>query len=382
MMNDNINEKLTNILTEATILLGDNSEVVVFNSLMEDDIAKLNTIILVSESRKAILTVLITLLFYKILHPNQDIRNHKVELLNGFSGRTFDTKHITPFMKLHRFPAMAETGWLTRTLEQSSPYTLNYTGRITPKKAKTAFLELLHSIEGNTLSSKDCLLYIFQKLIIHRNGRQINLIVNPLKEKNISISHIIELLEQHFVGCSEVGRARLPVLALYSVYECIIGQLNRYSGKYLQKLESHTSADARSGGVGDIDVLNEKDDEPFESVEVKYGKPITAQMIMDAYEKFKIYPVNRYYLLSTEISSQDEKAKIDSVVKTIASEHGCQVIVNGVIHTLKYYLRLIQNTNDFIDKYTYYVETDAVIKVEHKNVWNQLVIEKMNDFII
>ncbi len=69
MMNNSINAKLTNILTEATILLGDNSEVVVFNSLMEDDIAKLNTIILGSESRKAILTVLITLLFYKILHP-------------------------------------------------------------------------------------------------------------------------------------------------------------------------------------------------------------------------------------------------------------------------------------------------------------------------
>ena len=73
-MNDSINEKLTNILTEATILLGDNSEVVVFNSLIEDDIAKLNTIILVSESRKAILTVLMSVGFRILTIKNGALR--------------------------------------------------------------------------------------------------------------------------------------------------------------------------------------------------------------------------------------------------------------------------------------------------------------------
>ena len=55
---------------------------------------------------------------YKALNPAQDIRNHQASIEGGYSGRTFDSKYITPFMKLHKFPSMAESGWLTRALEQ------------------------------------------------------------------------------------------------------------------------------------------------------------------------------------------------------------------------------------------------------------------------
>ena len=44
-------------------------------------------------------------------------------------------------MKAVSFPAMAESGWLTRSLEQAHPYTLDYPGKITPKIVKEAFLE-------------------------------------------------------------------------------------------------------------------------------------------------------------------------------------------------------------------------------------------------
>ena len=49
----------------------------------------------------------------KIHDPNQDIRNHKVELKNGFSGRTYDTKFITPILKKNQLPSMAESAYLT-----------------------------------------------------------------------------------------------------------------------------------------------------------------------------------------------------------------------------------------------------------------------------
>ena len=40
----------------------------------------------------------------------------------GYSGRSFDTKYITPFLKQKRFlGAMKESGWLTRSLEQNIP---------------------------------------------------------------------------------------------------------------------------------------------------------------------------------------------------------------------------------------------------------------------
>jgi DNA (cytosine-5)-methyltransferase 1 len=74
----------------------------------------LNIVLKYSEQAKAVLTVLITSIVYKAIHPNQDIRNHQASIEGGYSGRTFDSKYITPFMKLHKFPSMAESGWLTK----------------------------------------------------------------------------------------------------------------------------------------------------------------------------------------------------------------------------------------------------------------------------
>ena len=48
-----------------------------------------------AESQKAVLTVLVTSLVKKIEMPSQDIRYHKVELPNGYSGRSFDTEYVT-----------------------------------------------------------------------------------------------------------------------------------------------------------------------------------------------------------------------------------------------------------------------------------------------
>lgn len=71
---------------------------------------------------KGVYTVLITLALYKYLNPNQDIRQHKIELPNGFSGRSFDFNYVTPTLKELGLPSMAESGWLTRSLEQAYHY--------------------------------------------------------------------------------------------------------------------------------------------------------------------------------------------------------------------------------------------------------------------
>lgn len=92
------------------------------NSGLDSEHSKaLDTIISESENNKGVYTVLITSVVYKILHPEQDVRKHQSSIPGGYSGRTFDTKHITPFLKRCGFPAMAESGWLTRfSLTESS----------------------------------------------------------------------------------------------------------------------------------------------------------------------------------------------------------------------------------------------------------------------
>ena len=83
--------------------------------LEQDELDCIKTIVENAYTQKGVWTVLITLLFYKTLNPKQDIRQHKSELKNGFSGRTFDTKIVTPTLRKLKLPAMAESGWLTRS---------------------------------------------------------------------------------------------------------------------------------------------------------------------------------------------------------------------------------------------------------------------------
>jgi DNA (cytosine-5)-methyltransferase 1 len=329
---------------------------------------KLNEILDRSEKSKGVLAVLITSLVYKIFYPSQDIRNHQGSIENGYSGRTFDNKHITPFLKSARFPAMAESGWLTRSLEQKVPYTLDYPGAITPSSVKRPFLELIDSIQ-NGGNSQEMLTYLLQGLIIQRNKHSIDL----AKPVNLTISKIIILLEKHFNSrYTAEGASRLPVLALYAAYQCLIHEAKRFENKKLQPIESHTSADTRSGRIGDIEIIDETG-KPFEAVEVKHGIQISLQLVQDAFNKFSTTQVKRFYLLSTADISDKERILIEHEIEKIKNIHGCHVIANGLIKTLKYYLRLLNDTSDFIGYYVLLLEEDKALKFEHKQRWNEIV---------
>ena len=339
--------------------------------LSEEERAFLTVVLQYSESAKGVLTVFITSIVYKILHPEQDIRNHQDGIPNGYSGRTFDTKHITPFLKQCKFPAMAESGWLTRSLEQKVPYDKNYTGAINPASLKISFLSLLENIQNDA----DCsayLSFILQGLIIKRNQHTIDL----AKPTTLSINTILGVLDTHFHSSYKAeGASRLPVLAFYAIYGCLINEAKRFDKKQLLPIESHTSADSRSGRIGDIEIIDENK-RAFEAVEVKHGIAISLQLVLDAYAKFQTTPVNRYYILSTAPQPEKEEwDKIQAEIQRIKNVHGCQLIVNGIMPSLKYYLRLLDNTFEFIDKYVNLLENDTALKFEHKERWNRIISE-------
>lgn len=331
----------------------------------------LNTILRYSEQAKGILTVCITSIVFKALHPLQDIRNHQNGIPGGYSGRTFDTRFITPFLKSCRFPAMAESGWLTRSLEQKVPYDKNYTGAIRPEELKTAFIEILDRIESGA-NCESFLQYLFQGLILQRNKQSVEL----AKPTNLSINSILDILHAHFNSkYNSEGASRLPVLAIYAIYQCLMKEAKRFENKKLLPIENHTSADTRSGRIGDIEIIDEND-RSFEAVEVKHGITITLQLVQDAYAKFQTTPVNRYYILST--ASYPQKEELDKIlieVQRVKNIHGCQLIVNGIMPSLKYYLRLLDNTYEFVENYVKLIETDTSLKFEHKEKWNRLISE-------
>jgi len=348
------------------------------SGLPDEYVQDLRVVVENAETQKAVLGVILTSLVYKIYDPNQDIRKHQEGMKGGYSGRTFDTKYVTPFLK-RKFPhfAMAESAWLTRSLEQPRPFNLNFPGKIRNKVLKTAFLKTLDRVQTDSNFAPKMLVTLMG-LMVEIAAKDDAVFAKLQVAKGVTIAKIIEAISQHIrhdYGRGIVGTARLPVLAIYSVYNLLMPDVRRYSGKILVPLESHTSPDSRSKALGDIDV-NNANDSCFESVEVKHNKPITADMVGVVYRKIKNAEIDRYYILTTSEPNFDDHESVMQEIEKYKKVHSCQIIVNGVIPSLKYYMRLISNPHDIIDEYTRWLEYEyqraSGIKREHLRVWREI----------
>lgn len=251
------------------------------------------------------------------------------------------------------------------------PYNFNYPGKITPKDLREAFLGLLHSIEEERTNPEEVLSYMIRLLIKQRDSRNIDL----AKPHRLSIANIIKVLEKHFnAKYSCHGASRLPTLAIYAAYQCMMEEVSRFKDKVLCPLESHTSADSQSGQIGDIQI-NNSDGSAFEGIEIKHQIEITPDLVQHAYEKFMVQKTNRYYLLTTANMDAADWDGINQKIQQINNNHGCQVIVNGVYSTLKYYLRLLEDPAKFIEKYVELLKFDENVKFPHQKMWNQIISE-------
>ena len=367
---DPVRKKLEEIYEEALL---ESNKISIKEKLDKEQHKLVESIIKHEERSKAVFTVLTSSLFYKILHPDQDVRYHQVELDNGYSGRSFDTKHMTPFLKEKRFRgAMKESGWLTRSLEQPFPYTLNYQGKIQNKNVKESFLNILDDVEEKGASPKSYLLNLFLLSVEEKKKGEV-VLINPVdKDYEWKIHDIVSLLRQHFYyNYATRGASILPVIAIQSVYEILIEEMERFKDKELMPLGSHYSSDKNSGLSGDVVVKTQKGEE-FEVVEIKHDIEIDPSIVKDVYKKIRTKPIQRYYILSTKEDLHREK-EILEVINEIEAEHGCQVIVNGVMNSLKYYLRLLNNTDKFLKIYTSNLQTNTELDREKLIAWNIIV---------
>lgn len=323
-------------------------------------------------SQKAVYTVFVTLAVYKLLNQNQDIRYHQSHMPNGFSGRTIDTKFITPTLKELGLPSMNESGWLTRSLEQPFPFTLDFQGNIRNKKVKRAFLSLIDIVQREPNLTENILLYLLYLLVIEKKKNEIKIIklTNPDK---LQISEIVEMLTRHFFHNYHTSNgAKLPVIAFYSIYKALLSDMKRYKDCKLKELGFHTACDATSKTSGDIEIYSE-DGILQEALEIKFEKEVDANIVRVAREKIIKYNPIRYYILSTKSIKKEDKDIIDDIIKELKTKHGCQVIINGVVPSLKYYLRLISSLEFFLSTYSHLIEKDVELKPIHKEKWNEII---------
>ena len=322
--------------------------------------------------QKAVYTVLTTLLYYKYLHPQQDVRRHQVQIDGGFSGRSFDTANVTPILRKCNLPAMAESGWLTRSLEQPFPYTLDYNGKI-PKKIKIPFLRSLDYVQKNANKAYNMLRILLNTVIKESNKNRIEII--PLKNpEKLTIDRIINALEEHFLThYGTHNGAKLPVIAFHTIYTSLINELKRYEGCTLADLSSLTACDRTNKASGDIEIF--KDNKLFEAIEIKLDKQIDKQIVRVVEDKIYKWNPQRYYILSVLGTKAEDNREISDIVCSVGINHGCQIIINGLLPTIKYYLRLITDLKTFLVRYSNAVQNDKELQVEHKKFWNELIIK-------
>ena len=334
-------------------------------SIDPEAMTNLNVIAENREKNKAVLAVIVTLMLKKIISPSQDIRKHQSGMQGGFSARGLDLRTVTPFLRENNFPYMASgAGALTRSLEQAVPYDKNYTGQITPKSVKDAFLFCVDALQTKHLNPNDALIYLLKKLIGYRDLDQSIKLIRPI---NLSIKEMVSKINEHFIKCGSEG-SELPVLSIYAVYQQLTAELQRYKNCVLLDLQAHTTADSRSGFLGDIQI-NGPDEQPFEVVEIKHNIKLSPSLVNGCYDKFQSSPVKTYYLLSTNENLTDSEG-ISERILYIEKNHGCQMIVNGIQTSLKYYLRLLENPHNFLHKYVDLIEKRGSYNV--KMQWQYL----------
>lgn len=320
-------------------------------------------------------TNIVTCLAIKAAMPHVDIRYHQVQIQDrttrpaGFNFRGVSEKAIYPWLNARHFEG-AKSGWQTRTFERPKPYTCDYDENI--GDIKDSFLTVFDEIEENGQSAQDALKFLIRHQIALRDSKIIDLSVPRTKD----IALVADLLTRHFFFNykNSKGASRLPVLAIYAIYSVVIEQVARYAGMCLKPLQEHSAADSQTGAAGDIEVADVQSGEVFEAVEVKHGIALSAQHVRAATPKLMTKRIDRYYILTTHnVCEPDAEAK--ALISQIMSLYGCQLICNGVIPSVRYYLRLLEDPSAVLPRYIELLKVDKAVAHEHREVWNALVME-------
>lgn len=356
-------------------ILNENSD-----EISEDIKSDVDVFIEKIDTDKSLVQVIVTSLLKKIISPEQDIRLHMAKFENGYSARVLDTKITSPFFKRY-FPTYAnkETAFLTKATRAEIIWNLTEGVKL-PLRSKQLvkpFLILMDKIQKSSFNLQDCLTYILLRL--QMLSRQHQTIFDETLESAdfsdvLNINNVIKMLTAHF---DSKLSSRLPVIAVYSAYIQLFKTIKRYESKILKPLNVHTSADKH--GYGDIEIWSDEET-PFEMIEIKHNIAIDRNLIFDVAKKTENTSVKRYYVLTTyqgSFANEAEEEYINKLVLKIKRAHDLEIIPNGIIHSLKYYLRFIEDYREFIKTYTEELIKDAKNSTEVKNfhieIWQTIL---------
>jgi hypothetical protein len=254
-----------------------------FNPLLDPDVrTKIDR--LLASRINAPLKGLIASLVAKLVHPEWDTRKHQAQNGGLHSLRSIDTSHVAKYLHKHGFYATATSFALTRSFENSHPYTEDYPGHFKDKAAGSAFLQLVKLVnEAYTKElCEDMLAYCLQELKVRKDAL-LALQATPVVTSYFLPLHTVPRMLSSIFNSSTAGISVIPVIALHTALTIV--QPYHWEGLSIDDLKQHTAADGNSGSTGDIE--GRKDDEVCLSFEVKHDISINDSILHTFDEKSK-----------------------------------------------------------------------------------------------
>lgn len=230
----------------------------------------------------------------KLIYPDWDTRYHQVQIGGKYSLRSIDKKYVAFYLfKKGLYPTATEYA-LTRSFEKAEPFTMNYTGKITPNSCKQAFLRITELINTNLSSDnviREILKYLLYDLKKYHKS-QVLLGSSPISIiiPNINIYSIGKFIQKVFT-INQYGWCVIPTIIVHTVMSNVFYNTD----KKVKELREHTSPDNNSHAFGDVEVY--KDNNPYIVIEIKTSR--IDDNIIATFAK-KTYSVKQKFILTTD----------------------------------------------------------------------------------
>jgi hypothetical protein len=232
----------------------------------------------------------------KLIHSDWDTRNHQTQLGGKCSLRSIDKNYVSDFLFKNGYYDTPTEFALTRSFEKCEPFHENYSGNISPKPCKLAFLNIVRTIntQENDGYLEETLVYLLC-FLKRRKGEKLTLINSSIVLKRpVDSNAVFRLCE--FISDVGSGGSVVPIIAMHTLLELVQPKL--WHTARVNPLKHHTASD-KHGSYGDLEVLDVVSSLPIVVVEGKHKIAINDSIVRIFETKVKLVDVPFKYIVTT-----------------------------------------------------------------------------------
>lgn len=236
-----------------------------------------------------------------------------------------------------------------------------------PREVYTAAAELLEAVQNGFVRAEDVLAKALALLLAMRDEQDRELSASLAKlqsgQRRLSTEDILTLLDQHL---KSRNASRLPVILVAALYQT----LGVLAGEQALSLGAHNAADARTGALGDVEVvLRDAKSEIVTVYEIK-ARAVSVLDIQAAVQKvLKGVQQPENYLF---VTTQPIDREVAEYARQLHAEMGTEFAVLDTLSFARHLLHFFHRHRfEFLDAYQQLLlaEPASAVRPELKIAW-------------